>query len=242
MHRVQWHILEMIAEGFADLRPRIVFVGGATLPLYATDSSAFRYTQSQGVDCVMKEIVESRYGHWDEKLKQYGFELESSPYVPVQQWKYRGIQIQLGAADVYLSCFQNRWYEDGFFHARPFRLPSGTPIRIFNPVYFLATKIEAFMNRGRFDFRKSEDFEDIVYLLDNRPEIHRELAEAFHDVRTFVQKSFKRFLAHPGLEEGIAWTLPHGSGEERIFRILQLIQDITVDLSPVMEKSPVPFP
>jgi hypothetical protein len=41
--------------------------------------------------------------------------------------------------------------------------------------FFLATKIEAFYNRGKGDFMVSHDMEDMVTLLDGRPELAEEV-------------------------------------------------------------------
>lgn len=47
------------------------------------------------------------------------------------------------------------------------RLDQECEIRILQPHYFLATKIEAFKNQGG-DGRMSSDFEDIIFVLNNR--------------------------------------------------------------------------
>jgi len=49
--------------------------------------------------------------------------------------------------------------------------------------YFLATKLEAFDGRGKGDYLSSHDIEDIVAVLDGRPEILDELLKASKSYR-----------------------------------------------------------
>lgn len=53
------------------------------------------------------------------------------------------------------------------------------------PEYFLATKLEAFKSRGYVDPRQSHDFEDIVYVLENRNSIWFELANGGESVKSY---------------------------------------------------------
>ena len=66
--------------------------------------------------------------------------------------------------------FSNRWYEDAIHHASTKTLPSGIEIRVVNPVYFIATKFEAFAGRGKGDFF-NHDLEDIVFVMENREKL-----------------------------------------------------------------------
>jgi len=59
----------------------------------------------------------------------------------------------------------NRWYELGFTHYIKYAVDANHKVRIFSAPHFLASKIEAFHNRGKNDGRTSSDFEGIVYLL-----------------------------------------------------------------------------
>jgi len=42
-------------------------------------------------------------------------------------------------------------------------------VRVITPVYFLATKLEAFRGRDRNDYRGSHDLEDVVAIVDALP-------------------------------------------------------------------------
>ena len=57
----------------------------------------------------------------------------------------------------------------------PSHLASGKVIRMVSAPYFLITKLEAFNGRGNGDYLMSHDIEDIVAVLDGRPEIFDEM-------------------------------------------------------------------
>lgn len=51
--------------------------------------------------------------------------------------------------------------------------------------------MEAFRNRGGGDGRWSSDFEDIVYVLNNRTRIWKELFESDEIVKHYLKEQFK---------------------------------------------------
>jgi len=61
--------------------------------------------------------------------------------------------------------FSNIWYRPGIENKIKVDL-DGESISIFSLPYFLASKFEAFENRGKSDPRLSSDLEDIVIVLD----------------------------------------------------------------------------
>jgi len=61
--------------------------------------------------------------------------------------------------------FSNRWYAPAIESAQTLSI-GGSEIRIVSPVYFVATKLEAFHGRGADDMAMSHDLEDIVTLVD----------------------------------------------------------------------------
>jgi Nucleotidyl transferase AbiEii toxin, Type IV TA system len=71
-------------------------------------------------------------------------------------------------------------------HADKRTLPSGATIRAATPPFLLATKLEAFADRGRGDPIASRDLEDIVTLLDTRAETVAEAHTAPADVRGYI--------------------------------------------------------
>jgi len=67
--------------------------------------------------------------------------------------------------------FSNRWYSQGIKNKTQKTLSDKTKIFVFSPEYFLASKFEAYKGRGGNGLRQSHDYEDIVFLLDNSPDL-----------------------------------------------------------------------
>lgn len=215
--------IQLVAEGFGDRLKQIVFVGGGILDVYVTDRAAPPARPTQDIDCIINVDALFDLFRWEPWLEERGFEKANHQDKPALNWNYKGVRVNLAPLNPEMGGYTNRWFEEGVFHARAHRLPNDRLIRIFTPAYFIAAKIEAFIHRGEGDFRNSEDFEDLVYLLDNRSEIHNDLTQAFHEVRRYIKGHFARFLAHPDFEEGLVYALPFGADEVHLDKIRSIM-------------------
>jgi hypothetical protein len=99
--------------------------------------------------------------------------------------------------------FANQWYPHGFERATYYNIDKDLSIRIFAPVYFLASKLEAFKSRGQNDGRTSKDFEDIIFLLENRSLIWQEMESAEDDVKDYLKTELSIILKNPFVEEWV---------------------------------------
>jgi hypothetical protein len=104
-----------------------------------------------------------------------------------------GLQANPGQ-QMMLIYFTITWYEPGYANAVIHALDENFRIKIFQPLYFLASKIEAFKNRGGGDGRWSSDFEDIVYVLNNRTAVWKEIRESDNRVKSYLKEQFRTFL------------------------------------------------
>jgi hypothetical protein len=64
-------------------------------------------------------------------------------------------------------------------------------IKILSAPCYLATKFEAFNDRGK-DYRTSHDFEDIIFVLDNRSTLVAEVKDARPEIQAFLKSEFKK--------------------------------------------------
>jgi hypothetical protein len=70
-------------------------------------------------------------------------------------------------------------------------------IRLISAPAFVATKFEAFFDRGRSDVLGSHDLEDIVNVLDGRPELVSEIASVEPELRQYLAARCRALLAMP---------------------------------------------
>jgi hypothetical protein len=68
--------------------------------------------------------------------------------------------------------------------------------------------MDAFSDRGNGDGRTSSDFEDIIFVLENRRSIWEEMSGADHGVRDYLLNAFATLQRNPHLQE---WIDSHSS-------------------------------
>jgi hypothetical protein len=70
-------------------------------------------------------------------------------------------------------------------------------IRLIAAPLFVATKFEAFADRGAEDLLGSHDLEDIINVVDGRPELSDEIARANEELRAYLSGKCDSLLAMP---------------------------------------------
>lgn len=106
--------------------------------------------------------------------------------------------------------FSNKWYPEGYKNAIWHTLDDRSAIRILSAPYFLATKLEAFKSRGNSDGRMSHDFEDIVYILENRQEIWQEIRLTPVALKAYLRSEFRHLLSNTHIMEWIECHIERG--------------------------------
>jgi len=106
------------------------------------------------------------------------------------------------------------WQGASIPHAVKRALPSGATILATRPDYLLATKIEAFNDRGHEDFLGSRDFGDMIALIDGRHELVAEVQQSESDLRAYLVSELSRLRAHPRFREGISGALRADSASQ----------------------------
>ena len=96
----------------------------------------------------------------------------------------------------------NSWYKPGFKFLQTVEV-GNIEVKILSAPYFLATKFEAFHGRG-VDYRTSHDFEDIIFMLDNRTTIVDEILASNNKVKSFLKAELLQVLSNPISEEIIS--------------------------------------
>lgn len=220
----QQHItrIKAIYNALEELGPEVVFVGGATVSLYA-DRPAGEARPTEDVDILIELVNYSGYAAVEEKLRSKGFTNDIESGV-ICRYRINGLMVDIMPTHEAILGFANRWYPDGFASAFQADLGEGYQIRLFRPEYFLASKLEAFLNRGQGDGRMSTDFEDIVYLLNNRVAIWEEINVAESDLKTWLQEQFLTLLRKGYLYEWVSAHLEY-SEQRRVSLIISGLEE-----------------
>lgn len=123
--------------------------------------------------------------------------------------------------------FANRWYPLVVETAQSFHLPAGFNIRLITAPAFLATKFEAFTDRGKGDLLGSHDLEDIVTVLDGRPELPQEIADSDEELRTYLATRCRNLMAAPEFFDYLPSMIkPSGTLGERVTILADRLRQI----------------
>lgn len=173
-------MLKLVARALGpELRRQMTFVGGCTTGLLLTDA----YTQEQvrhtdDVDLIVHVMGYVGFHHLQEQLRGQGFKQYSAASdedFPVCAMRLGDLRVDFMPDDETILGFCNRWYRDAVETATTYALSDELDINLINPVYFIATKLEAFKGRGNSDPMSSRDIEDILNLIDGREELQAEV-------------------------------------------------------------------
>jgi predicted nucleotidyltransferase len=145
------------------------------LGLLVNDPAQPQVRPTLDVDLVVGARTRAQFYRLQEKLRQRGF--REAPEGPVCRWLVQGVPVDLMPAEDNVLGFTKQWYPAALSSAEV-RVVEGMAIRVISPPCFLATKLEAFRGRGREDFVASHDLEDLVAVVDGRPEVVDETARA----------------------------------------------------------------
>jgi predicted nucleotidyltransferase len=189
-------MLERAAVALGDLiDSEVVFVGGATIGLWATDKAAAEFRPTDDVDVIVEVASQLAYYRFEEGLRQLGFTGDKKVICRFHHPQH-GLTLDAMPTDASILGFENRWQNEAFPHAVSVPLPSGTKIRAVPPAHLLATKLEAFGARGEDDLLRSHDFEDVITLIDRREEVVAEVRDAPEELRAFVAGALAALLDH----------------------------------------------
>lgn len=180
--------VELIARALGPLREQVVFVGGCAVGLLITDTAASPVRVTFDVDLVASVSALAGYHGMEKELARLGFKRDLSPDAPICRWRYRELEVDLMPADPNILGFSKRWYPLALTTATEFRLPSGSEIRLIAAPVFLGTKFEAHASRGGGDLLASHDMEDIINVIDGRPTLLEEIADAPTDLQHYLRE------------------------------------------------------
>lgn len=230
MHRItnpNIEILEIAVELLDELIDQMVFLGGCATGLLLTDIAAPPIRATQDVDVITEVATMTEYYLLAEKLRSGGFQEDSNENAPICRWKAGGLLLDVMPTNPELLGFGSEWYKEAFEAATFQSLPSGKRIYMITAPYFLACKLAAFRNRGEGDYLMSHDMEEIVTVLDGRPEVVEEIGQAGTALRQHLVESFQELLESHLFHEALPGHLPpDGASQSRVPTILSRIKQI----------------
>ena len=222
-------ILAITALG--PLADDMVFLGGSATGLLLTDPAAPPVRASIDVDVIVEVSTRKDYYELSEQLRIRGLSEDQSPGAPLCRWKKENLILDVMPTSSDILGFSNKWYQAAIAAADLTELKTSQgdllKIRLVSAPYFLATKLEAFDGRGKGDYYGSHDMEDIIALIDGRPEIVDDVRNTTTDLRIYLSGRFEKLVTMSEFTSAVAGHLPPDTAsQERVPIVMERIKII----------------
>lgn len=222
-HRnVQYELVKYVAYKLGALVEHVVFLGGAIVGFLLTEKGAPDVRETRDVDVIVEIINISDYYNFNKKLLALGF-IQSTEVLC--RFTIDNIVVDCMPTDPSILGFSNLWYSDAIKYANHLKLDNDMTIKVISAPCFIATKLEAFLNRGKNDFLASHDLEDIICVIDGANEIVKNISDIdLPRLKKYIIEKFTYFMNQSEFRESIVGHLASYSSDLQYAR-----RDIVLD-------------
>jgi len=215
------------ARKLTPLLDQIAFVGGCVTGLLLTDPAAAPVRPTLDVDAIVAIASYEEFTLLEDRLRDLGFHQSLAEDAPICRWLNGNLILDLIPTAPSILGFSNIWYGPALVNAQKMKIDEHE-IQIVTAPYFLATKLEAFHGRGKNDFR-SHDLEDIVTVIDGRPEIIEEVPLATADLQKYLRDELKALLSNREFLDALpGHLLPDAASQQRLSLVMKRMHQLVV--------------
>lgn len=228
-------MIVIVAKQLGVLCDSMTFLGGAVVGLLITDHASRAPRATKDVDVTIEIGSTLEYYKLEEQILQRGFRNDVDG--PICRYEYGSTKIDVMPASSDVLGFSNSWYSEAIKTAERNEVAQGNYINLITPACFLATKLEAFNSptrEGHGDMFASQDFEDIVVLIDGRPSIASDVTGISMELRKFLYEEFSTLLLTNNIEECIEAHLEFGM-RSRVSHVVERFRAIRDATTPTNE-------
>ena len=220
-------LLTAMARAMGPLCEQVVFVGGCATGLLIDNPKLMDVRPTEDVDAIVEVASLAGYHQLAEQLVQRGFRQTMEDNTPPFRWFWNRMQLDLVPLDEKVLGFANPWYRAGYEASVSIALEDGLSLKHLSAPYLLATKFEAFKDRGGNDVFLSHDLEDIMTVVEGRLNLVAEVEAAADLVRQHIARSVVGLLGLPAFANALPGLLSDPEQEisvlARLGRIAQFI-------------------
>jgi predicted nucleotidyltransferase len=216
--------LQLVANALGHLRERLVFIGGCATGVLITDNARPPVRATQDVDLIAEIATKAMYYELAADLRKLGFREDTENVIC--RWRLGDLKVDVMPSSESIINFTNKWYSNAIEECVATVLPDGTKIRLITAPYFIATKLEAFYDRGGGDYM-SHDMEDILSVIDGRPEITQEIAQQRGAVAAYLKAEIDELISDDLFLQSLpAHFLPISFEQQRVPLLLGRLREI----------------
>lgn len=221
-------LLLLAVSQLGDVADEMVFIGGCATGLLITDVAAPPIRATKDVDAIVQITTKADYYKLSKRLREKGFVEDTSKGAPLCRWITGNVTLDVMPTEADILGFGNQWYASAMGNAVVVHLRDKVDIRMVSAPYFLITKLEAFDGRGDGDYILSHDIEDLIAVMDGRPELTEEIRQSESALINALVTRFNSCLKDVSFVDAIFGHMPTDEvGQSRVERILGTIKEIS---------------
>jgi predicted nucleotidyltransferase len=213
-----------VAKALGELCDEVVFVGGAMVSLYIDDPYAEDIRPTKDIDLTFQISTAGELDSVRTLLNLKGF-TEAVDSGVICRFNYEDLLVDVMSTKEVGWAPSNRWFQKGFNLAIAVILED-IEIKILPLPYFLATKFDAFFDRGAADVYASKDLEDLVYLFNHTSTIIDQVSEAPKDVQLYLKDAVAQLMNDATAMGAIPGHLFYENAEEQYQEIKQKFNEL----------------
>jgi hypothetical protein len=184
-------MLRLVAERMGLLKDEVVFLGGAIMPFLVTKPTVRVTRFTKDVDFIIEPETKEELYEFEDELRELGFKKTFNG--AVCQWVVENVGVDILPADPDILGFDNRWCAEAKRSSIRVNIGQGLIINMVSGHCFLGLKLCAFRRRGRGNYWKSYDIDDLILVIGGRPEIEEEVTvQASPELKAFIVGELKR--------------------------------------------------
>jgi predicted nucleotidyltransferase len=179
-----------VARALQGEKDRVVFVGGTVTALYPLEGGV-DVRPTIDVDCVVDVATTSEYYAFVAQLRTLGFSECADEGAPLCRLVHSGIRVDVVATSATGIGPTNRWYREAVAGAAVYPVAADVNVLAITPVYFVATKLEAFRGRGGGDYQASHDLEDLLAVVAGLSNLREQISHGTSTVERAVGQELR---------------------------------------------------
>jgi hypothetical protein len=225
--------ISAVASALGDLTDELVFVGGSSLILLVGDQPREELRPTTDIDSIVDVDSYTALYEFEKRLEKRGFKRSDKLNNPICRWKLNDITLDVMPSKRISGHVTNRWYDEAIAHSTELGVDNGSKVKVISPGYFVATKLEAFKDRGNASDLlgsissgevENKDLEDIILLFDLLTPTEIFDNRLSQDAKSYIQKELKRLSKIQSLSDFVSRCLSADFNDQRSKRILDLFR------------------
>lgn len=192
MRPVNLEAVGEVAGALNQLGVDFALTGGVVVSFLLDYPDVVIIRPTNDVDAIAAVVNLVQYSKLEQKLRDAGFQHDTSDNAPPCRFIYRGISVDVMPSRDVTGRFSDRWFRYALQTASVKTL-RGVTVKTVSASCFVATKLTAFEDRGKGDYF-SHDLEDIITVIDGRFSLVDEIAREELSLRNYIRETMRGLM------------------------------------------------